>query len=132
MSVSGRTEPPALVLRGVEPPIADEFDGSRRVSLPLARVACGTRASLGAKRCMCRASCAPDACILCLRDACATAVPCAGVDYLCARLLHSSTLEHLNAVMVDQSAIGRPVHRRLGHAGDTRAVPKPGRVHLFG
>src|SRR4051812_2930459 len=73
-SVSGRTEPPALVRRGVESPIADEFDGSRQVSPPLAYVACDTRASLGAKRCMRRASCAPDACISllgrCVRRAC--------------------------------------------------------------
>src|SRR3954463_1664063 len=74
MSVFGRTEPPVMVLRGVEPPIADEFDGSRQVSPPLVRVACGTRASLGAKRCMRRASCAPDACISllerCVRRSC--------------------------------------------------------------
>src|SRR4051812_4505518 len=74
MSISVRTEPPALALGGVEPPVADEFNGSRQVSPPLARVACGTRASLGAKRCMRRASCAPDACISllgrCVRRSC--------------------------------------------------------------
>src|SRR5436190_4931913 len=67
-----------------------------------------------------------------LRDACAEAVACAWVDCMCAKHLHSSTLEHLNAVMVDQSAIGKPVHLQLGHAGDTCAGPRLGRVHLFG
>src|SRR5436189_2727831 len=67
-----------------------------------------------------------------LRDACTEAVAYAWVDCMCARRLHSSTLEHLNAVMVDQSATGELVHLQLGHAGDTRALLRLGRVHLFG
>src|SRR3954465_3761835 len=74
----------------------------------------------------------PTRAFLCLGDACVAAVLDAWVDWLCARHLLLSTLEHLNAVMVNQSAIGRPGHRQLEHAGDTRAVPKPERVHLFG
>src|SRR5436190_19878158 len=98
-SVSGKTEPLALVLRGVEPPIADEFDGSRQVSPPLARVACGTRASLGAKRCMLRASCAPDACISllgrCVRRGCPGRF---GLLVVCQALFleHFGTLECYN------------------------------------
>src|SRR3954466_8157257 len=51
---------------------------------------------------------------------------------MCTKRPHSRTFRHLNAVMVGQSVIGEPVHLQLGHAGDTRAVPRLGRVHLFG
>src|SRR4051812_33704275 len=56
-----------------------------------------------------------------LRDACAKAVACIWVDFLCAWRLHLSTLEHLNALEVDQSVTGRPVHLQMGHACDTCA-----------
>src|SRR3954470_8315147 len=81
----------------------------------------------------CAASCVhPARASLSLRDACAAAVAWAWVHCMCARRLHSSTLEHLNVVMVDQSAVGKPVHLQLGHASDTSAWPRLGRVHLFG
>src|SRR3954463_13400108 len=55
-----------------------------------------------------------------LRDARAKAVACAWVDCLCARPLLLSTLGHLDAVVVDQSAIGKPVHLQSRHACDCR------------
>src|SRR4051812_42858461 len=68
---------------------------------------------------------------LSLRDACAWAVARVWIDCLCTGHLHSSTLGHLNAGVVDQSAIGMPVHLQMGHACDTRAWKRLGRVHLL-
>src|SRR3954469_26053054 len=68
---------------------------------------------------------------LCLRDACVASVLGAWVHWLCARHHLLSTFEHLNAVMVDPSAIGRPGHHQLEHACDTRAWQGLGRVHLL-
>src|SRR4051812_31406022 len=39
--------------------------------------------------------------------------------------------EHLDAEVVDRSAIGVPAHPRMGHACDTRSLEGLGRVHLL-
>src|SRR5436305_286893 len=59
-----------------------------------------------------------------LGDACVAAVSGAWVGWLCARGLLLNTLEHLNVAIADQSVTGKPGHHQLGHAEDTRMVPR--------
>src|SRR4051812_21350773 len=99
------------------PPVADDFDSSRRVSHHGVRAHHAVRVHLWEPEDACAQSCVrPARASLGLRDACAKAVACVWVDCQCAGHLHLSTLEHLNALEVDQSAIGRTVLLQLGHA----------------
>src|SRR3954470_20207244 len=142
MLTSERTEPLDQSLRGWNP--EHRFSGEWNPQLQMILMAAGKhhphwrvfhagRVHLWELRDACVVpSMHPTGASLCLWDACVVAALCAWVGCLRARYLLLNTLRPLNVAIADQSVTGRSGHHQVKHTGDTRVVPKLGRVHLFG